>query len=124
MISVDAMDHYIGALRRLSESTDSVQYFSARVNTDAIHAFIARNQLVAGFLETDPAMADDVLFGARAFLALEDNLGRYVLEAWSKNCSSLLPWSASSRDGVVRVFDETRVNSRQALEIVTRTAPG
>jgi hypothetical protein len=38
----------------------------------------------------DPEVADDILFGARALLAVEARWGRYLLSAWSRGQSSLL----------------------------------
>jgi hypothetical protein len=96
MTSVDAMSHCSRAMQRLEGSVAGAQYFDVRMNADAIHAFIARNQLVTGLLETDPTSSDDVVFGAQAYLTLEDNLARHVLGSWSEKCSSLFRWDVPS----------------------------
>jgi len=89
--SVDLMDHCLHAMFRLDGSVAGANYFKHRLNSDAIHAFIARDQLVAGLVATDPGMADDVLFGATAQLRLEENFTLHALDAWSQGRSSLLP---------------------------------
>ena len=116
MLSVDAMDHCCHAMQRLEGNAAGSQYFDARLNTDPIHAFIARNQLVAGLLETDPTLIDDVLFGARAHLALEDNLAHYVLAAWSKDHSSLLPWSVTPQVELSHVIDQMNGTPHEVFE--------
>lgn len=98
--SVDIMDHCLHAMFRLDGSVAGANYFSNRMNADAIHAFIARDQLVAGLVATDPQIADDVLFGATVQLRLEENFARHALDSWSAGRSSLLPWGTEAHDDV------------------------
>jgi hypothetical protein len=98
--SVDLMDHCLHAMFRLDGSIAGANYFTNRMNSDAIHAFIARDQLVAGLVATDPEMSNDVLFGATAQLRLEENFERHALDAWSRGHSSLLPWGTHANGDV------------------------
>lgn len=119
MTSADAMDHCSRAMSRLVANRAAFRYFDARATSDAIHAFIARNQMVTGLIETDPLGTDEVVFGASTYLALEDHFARYVLAAWSKQHSSLLPWGAAPHGGVPHVGNEANVSSRDGLDLST-----
>jgi len=108
--SVDLMDHCLHAMFRLDGSVAGANYFNNRMNADAIHAFIARDQLIAGLVATDPEMANDVLFGATAQLRLEENFAQHALNAWSQDHSSLLPWGMPAHGDV----PHTVINRRSA----------
>jgi hypothetical protein len=47
--------------------------------------------MVGGFVADEPALAADVVFGARAVQALECAFATHLLDAWSQNRSSLRP---------------------------------
>lgn len=82
---------YGDGLRRLGFDGDAVAYFDEHVEADAVHEAVAANDLAGGLLTQEPALEDDVLFGARALCAVEATFARHVLEAWRSGTSSLLP---------------------------------
>lgn len=46
--------------------------------------------MVAGLVELEPALAGDVLFGARALTEIEGRFTRRLLDRWNVGSSSLL----------------------------------
>jgi hypothetical protein len=80
---------YGNALRRLAFSVDATDFFDEHVEADAVHEQIAAWDLAGGLAASDPALAADVLFGARALLAIEARWARHLLTAWERNECSL-----------------------------------
>jgi hypothetical protein len=83
---------YGNALRRLGfgEATD---FYDEHVEADAVHENIAAYDLAGGLARAEPELADDILFGARALLYLEDRFARDLLDSWQRGESSLRPAS-------------------------------
>jgi hypothetical protein len=52
---------------------------------------IAAYDLAGSLVEAEPELAADVVFGARALLALEGGFAEHVLGRWERGASSLLP---------------------------------
>src|ERR1035438_9923068 len=57
----------------------------------------ARNEIVAGLLGASPQLGADLLFGASAVMMLEQRFGDHLLDAWTENRSSLVPWELYPR---------------------------
>jgi heme oxygenase-like protein len=82
---------YGDGLRRLGYGRDVTLFYDEHVEADAVHENIAAWDLADGLATADPALADDILFGARALLALEARWGEHLLGCWERQQSSLLP---------------------------------
>lgn len=82
---------YANGLRRAGFGDDVAEYFDEHVEADAVHEQIAGRDMAGGLVEADPALLDDVLFGAAAALAIESRLGAHVMSAWEEGRSSLNP---------------------------------
>jgi hypothetical protein len=82
---------YGNGLRRLGFDEATTTFFDEHVEADAVHEAIAANDLAGGLVRDEPELAPDVLFGARALLALDDLAAAPMLEAWRSTRSSLLP---------------------------------
>jgi hypothetical protein len=82
---------YGNALRRLGFGADATDFFDEHVQADAVHEQIAAWDLAGGLAAAEPALADDILLGARALLALEARWAGALLAAWERGESSLLP---------------------------------
>jgi hypothetical protein len=54
-----------------------------------VHESIAAVDLAGGLVRQDPALAPDVVWGARALLELERRWATGVLAAWDEGASSL-----------------------------------
>jgi hypothetical protein len=81
---------YGNGLRRLGYGPDATRFYDEHVEADAVHENIAAWDLAGGLAKADPSLADDILFGARALLALENRWAQHLLDAWQKGKSSLL----------------------------------
>jgi hypothetical protein len=100
MMSSATMNECTRALRKLDVEPYALRHFETRSRNDALHSLVARNRLIPSFLDTNASSATDILFGACSQLEIEANFNRYVLQAWSKNYSSLVPWGAPPHGGV------------------------
>jgi hypothetical protein len=85
---------YARALRRLGTEA-ATEFFDEHVEADSIHENIAAHDMAQGLAIADPGLAGDILFGARALLALDAAWAEHVLEAWRLGESSLCPVAAS-----------------------------
>ena len=70
---------------------DAAPFYAARVIADELHQHVALDEMVGGLVEDEPALADDVVFGARALDVVERHLSLQLLGAWSRGELSLLP---------------------------------
>jgi heme oxygenase-like protein len=81
---------YADGLRRLGFGPEVTDFYDEHVEADAVHESIAVWDLADGLARSEPELADDILFGARALLALEARWGSHLLSAWARGESSLL----------------------------------
>jgi hypothetical protein len=80
---------YGNGLRRLGGDADATRFYDEHVEADAVHEQIAAYDMCGTFSKSEPALAGDVLFGARSALALDDAWAGYVLARWDEGRSSL-----------------------------------
>jgi hypothetical protein len=88
---------YAKGLRRLGLGEDALDFFDEHVEADSVHENIAVYDMAQGLALSDPALADDILFGVRALLDLDASWAQHVLERWENGASSLLQPLASAR---------------------------
>lgn len=69
-------------LRRLDLPAEIVDYYDTHVVADAAHEQVAVRTICGSFVEDEPDLRDDVLFGAATCLGLEDRVGGWVLDRW------------------------------------------
>lgn len=81
---------YRNALRRLGYGAESTDFYDEHVEADAVHECIAASDLAGGLAQAEPHLASDILFGARALLALEARWAQWLLHRWREGRSSLL----------------------------------
>ena len=89
MNSVDPMRRYSSWLASLGVGERGRRFYDVHVDADRVHQYIAVDDLVGGFLESEPSQASEVLFGARALRLVEASFTEHVLSAWSRGKSSL-----------------------------------
>ena len=82
---------YGNGLRRLGFDEATTRFFDEHVEADAVHEAIAANDLAGGLAAAEPHLASQIMFGARALLALDDRSGEGMLASWRAGRSSLLP---------------------------------
>jgi hypothetical protein len=80
---------YANGFRRLGYGTDVTFYFDEHVEADAVHEQIAGRDLAGALAELEPAVRDDVLWGAATYLAVDGRAGEAMLAAWEDGRSSL-----------------------------------
>ncbi len=80
---------YGNALRRLGFGIEATDFFDEHVEADAVHEQIAAWDLAGGLANAEPALAADILFGARALLALDARAAGHLLAAWERDECSL-----------------------------------
>ena len=81
---------YGNALRRLGFGERATDFFDEHVEADAVHEAIAAADLAGGLVRAEPALAGDVLWGARVLAAIESRWAGELLAAWETGRSSLL----------------------------------
>jgi hypothetical protein len=81
---------YGNALRRLGFGARATDFFDEHVEADAVHENIAAVDLAGGLAAQEPALAADVLWGARALLDVEGRWARHLLDRWQAGAPSLL----------------------------------
>ena len=81
---------YGNALRRLGFGARATDFFDEHVEADAVHESIASTDLAGGLVRSEPALAGDVLWGARALAAIEARWAAELLGAWEAGRTSLL----------------------------------
>ena len=81
---------YGDGLRRLGLPGDVTDFFDEHVEADAVHEAIAAVDLAGGLVAQDPALAGDVLWGARCLARVEADWASHLLAAWQRGKPSLL----------------------------------
>ena len=82
------------ALRRLGFGEDAVDFFDEHVVADAVHENIAAVDLAGGLARQEPALAADVLWGARALVHARGRWSRHLarrLGGGRRRCGAPLP---------------------------------
>jgi Iron-containing redox enzyme len=80
---------YANGLRRLGHGPPATAFYDEHVEADAVHESIAAWDLAHGLARIEPALAPDILMGARALLALDGRWASHLMEAWREEETSL-----------------------------------
>ena len=80
---------YARGLRRLGFEGRATAFFDEHVTADAVHENVAAVDLAGGLARQQPALAADVLWGARALVDVDARWARHLLDAWTSGRSSL-----------------------------------
>ncbi len=89
MTSVEPMGRYAAALRRFGIGPAGRHFYEVHVVADAHHETVAAEGLAANLAAAEPDLVGDILFGARAIMAVEATFTRRLLAAWTQGRSSL-----------------------------------
>ncbi|MGH2785232.1 MAG: iron-containing redox enzyme family protein [Actinomycetota bacterium] len=89
MTSTEPNRRYAAGLRRLGFGRDALHFYDEHVEADATHEVLAAHHLAAGLAEQEPEVAQDIIFGAAALLALEGRFAEHLIEAWTAGETSL-----------------------------------
>jgi hypothetical protein len=80
---------YARGLRRLGCGERATAFFDEHVEADAIHENVAAVDLAGGLARQDPALTQDILWGAATLVELDARFARHLLGAWEAGESSL-----------------------------------
>jgi hypothetical protein len=80
---------YGNGLRRLGYDLAATDFYDEHVEADAVHEALAAHDLAGALAQDDPSLAGDIVFGARAMIALDEIAGRRIYEAFTAGESSL-----------------------------------
>ncbi|GAA3554618.1 iron-containing redox enzyme family protein [Microlunatus spumicola] len=80
---------YARGHRRLGGGEQAARFFDEHVVADAVHEQIALHDLAAGLARSEPALAGDVLFGARCAAYADSVFADHLLGRWDAGLSSL-----------------------------------
>lgn len=80
---------YGRGLRRLGYEGPALTFYDEHVEADAIHDMIATYDLAGVLAQEEPALADDIVFGARALDLVESRFATQLLAAWRAGSTSL-----------------------------------
>jgi len=107
MCSLTPMSRYLAAARRVGGLPALERFYEVHVEADAHHAELALTAMVAGTLQTEPDLADDITFGAAALSRVERRFARHIVRSWQEGASSLRP-------GLADLLDEPGLSSELA----------
>jgi hypothetical protein len=82
---------YARGHRRLEGGEQAAKFFDEHVVADAVHEQIALHDLAAGLTRAEPALAGDVLFGARCAAYADTVFASHLVGRWEAGLSSLRP---------------------------------
>jgi hypothetical protein len=74
-------------IRRVGLPDVVAAYFDEHVEADAVHEQVAVRHICGALVEQEPALAEDVLFGAAACLAVDALAGERLLASWASSDS-------------------------------------
>jgi hypothetical protein len=89
MTSVAPMGRYAATVDRLGLPREAREFYDVHVAADAYHEVVAADGLVGGLAAAEPHLAADILFGARALMAVEARFTDHLLRSWAAGRSSL-----------------------------------
>jgi hypothetical protein len=89
MTSIVPMARYSAALARLGLSEPARRFYDVHVSADAEHQWIALRDMAGSLARQEPSVRNDILFGARAALAVEARQTEQLLDSWTEGVSSL-----------------------------------
>jgi Iron-containing redox enzyme len=87
---------YGDGLRRLGHGPDVTRFFDEHVEADSVHDMIATYDLAGSLAWQEPALATDIVFGARALETLDDRWAELALDRWRVGATSLRPGSPTT----------------------------
>ena len=101
MDSTQPNRRYGNALRRLGYDECATDFFDEHVEADAVHEELAAHDMAGALARDEPELARDILFGARAMLAIDAVAAQRVYDAWQAGGSSLrMPVGAALPEAV------------------------
>lgn len=89
MTSSEANRRYANGLRRLGLGPAVTAFFDEHVEADALHDAVVVNDVAGALARAEPALSPQIVFGARALLAVDAAFAEHLLSAWNEGETSL-----------------------------------
>ena len=89
LTSSPGSDRLVRAMRRLGCPEGAIAFYDEHVEADAVHEQIAAHDMCGSFAKAEPALAGQILYGARCALTLDARWAGVVMDAWADGRSSL-----------------------------------
>jgi hypothetical protein len=89
MDSTQPNRRYANGLRRLGFGPEATDFFDEHVEADAVHETLAAYDLAGALAADDPAVAADILFGARSMLLVDVVAASRTMNSFEAGVSSL-----------------------------------
>jgi hypothetical protein len=89
MTSSEPCRRYAKGMRRLGWGDAACAFYDVHVTADALHEQLAAHDLCGGLAEAEPALTEDIVFGAAACLAIDGRFAQHLLDSWSAGRTSL-----------------------------------
>jgi hypothetical protein len=91
---------YVQGIERLGLAREMADYFDEHVEADAVHEHVATRDICAALVDREPALVEDVFFGAAVCLLVDRLHAEHLLGAWQQGRSSLRPAALPARGAV------------------------
>ena len=85
------MRRYGNGLRRLGFDEPTTRFFDEHIEADAVHEQIAAHDVAGQLARDEPALVEDIIFGAQVALAVDAAVTGHLLDSWAAGRSSLRP---------------------------------
>lgn len=82
---------YGRGLRRLGYEGSALVFYDEHVEADSVHDMIATYDLAGVLAREEPALANDIMFGAMAVDLVESRFAAHLLASWEAERTSLRP---------------------------------
>lgn len=79
----------VDGLERLGAPEACVHFYREHVEADAVHEQVVRTDVVGDLVATQPDLERHIIFGMRAFDAVENRLAGHLMRAWRAGETSL-----------------------------------
>jgi hypothetical protein len=89
MTSSTPCRRYAKGLRRLGGDDAACDFYDEHVTADALHEQLAAHDLCGGLAEAEPALVEDIMFGAATSLYIDTRFAQHLLRCWKAGETSL-----------------------------------
>jgi hypothetical protein len=89
---------YAQGLRRLGGDDAACEFYDEHVTADALHEQLAMHDLCGGLAEAEPALVEDIMFGAATSLYIDTRFAEHVLGRWASGRTSLVDAKQASAE--------------------------
>jgi hypothetical protein len=101
MTSTSPNRRYGNGLRRLGLGTEATGFYDEHVEADAVHEQLAAVDMCGSFVQQEPGLTDDLLWGAACCLAIDGRFAAAMLDRFERETGTADPPPPSGSDHAV-----------------------